>query len=477
MLNKFIFYIGISLTTLSSIFAQCPTSGTVSSDCTTSGNLTITGNTLTINPGVTMTVTGTLKIQNGATINGTNAHFNIGTLQTGYGSVSTLNGGTYSIGSYTAGSATDFVGVDITSTSTFTTGYGVVNFTNSTINVAGLFSVGSTNNYVTNSTINTGTGNAGTNDAEALAMNGGGILTLTGNSQMNVRGWLTNNELYIDDSDVIVTGDFDNAGSEVLEVTNGGTITIGGDFNNSGSGNVTSEDGGIVQVDGDYDNSGGGSTEVNGGGLVVGGTYSGNTPTGDTGSNCTGGGGGCCGDACSTLPVQLISFKVAQKDNHVEIKWETLSEQNNSHFTIQKSYDGESYADFSIEKGAGTSSEEHVYNVIDIANGQQPTYYRLEQTDFDGTHKFLAVASIQIAQTNNTLKVYPNPVVRGGRIHISGSITSLTKWKIYNVKGVVTSYGTIDQFPWIETSDWERGLYFLNISSEEAYQIFRIVIE
>jgi hypothetical protein len=556
MIRKSIFILFIGIISYTSTYAQCPTSGTISANCTSS-SLTISGSTLNVDPGVIVTVTGTLTVKNGGIINGTGATFNVGGLAETNASTNTFNGGTYNTGSFSTGNGGDFAmdgvtvnispsgsvsiaGTNVTiDNSTFTgvtnwsvnvssfsmtdtditasgsiqfedatisggtftagTSFSTTNgtntisgstisagttatvknttFTNSSLDAAGLLTIQSGSVSFDNSTINSGTGNVGTNDAQALTMNGGGVLTLTGNSQMNVRGWLTNNELYIDGSDVVVTGDFDNAGSEILEVSNDGSISVGGDFNNSGSGSVSADDGGIVQVDGDYDNSGGGSTDVNGGGIVVGGTFSGNTPTGDADTNCTGGSGGCCGDACATLPVQLVSFKVVQDENIINIKWSTVSEQDNSHFTLEKSLDGESFVDFAIVEGAGSSNEKNDYKVVDLLSSTQSIYYRLSQTDFDGTKEFLGVAAASSHETTLALKVYPNPVTKGEHIQISGSLTSLTNWKVYGLNGKVIGCGVLNQYPWIETSSWDKGLYFLQLATENSSQTFRIFVE
>ena len=120
-----------------------------------------------------------------------------------------------------------------------------------------------------------------------------------------------------------VTGNFDNAGSGVVTISNGGTLT----------------------VDGDYDNAGSGSTTVDGGGMVVGGDYEGDDPvvTGGGDEDCSGGSGGCCGSACSSLPVSLVSFKVTAGLGQVQLSWQTSSELNNDYFNILRSSNGTNF--------------------------------------------------------------------------------------------------------------------------------------
>ncbi|UXP33726.1 T9SS type A sorting domain-containing protein [Reichenbachiella agarivorans] len=437
-------------------FGQCPTSGTITSNCTTTGNLTVSGGTLTVNSGVIVTISGTLNLNNGGTINSaTGAVINVNTLSEGYGGPNSINGGTLNVSNtMTVGGGGAFTmnGVDLTVTGSIsvsgttiqilnssvqsssfetnlnsfivtnstltTTGTGELEIedatiSNSTFNVGGFLEVAGGTNTASNSVFNVGQGYAVTTGVTGMTMNGGGSLALTDNSTMDIIGDVTNNEFYIDNSDVVISGDFDNAGNEVLVVSNGGTIKIGGDYNNSGSGNTTVEDGGILEVDGDYNNSGGGSTDVNGGGLVVGGTYTGTAPTGTDGAEgCSGGGGGCCGAACYSLPVELINYHVETKLDQVKLTWQTATEQNNDFFNIYRSNNGRDFDLITSIAGNGTTNEIYNYQYIDYPPIAGIYYYQLEQVDYDGKNEFFAIKQINfnLAQANQEMLIYPMPL-------------------------------------------------------------------
>jgi hypothetical protein len=91
--------------------------------------------------------------------------------------------------------------------------------------------------------------------------------------------------------------------------------------------------------------------------------------------------------ATTPLPIELLSFESQCKGaGSVELRWTTAAEINNSHFTLERSEDGiiwETFAD--MIHGAGNSSTERDYSVMDNNPFRGLTYYRLSQTDFDGT--------------------------------------------------------------------------------------------
>lgn len=543
--------ISFSLGVVGPMYAQCPTSGTISSNCTTSGNWTASGN-VTVNSGVTMTITGTMTLNAGRTITGTGANFNIGAFSEGNGTLNTVTGGNWTIGgafntggggSFTISGATvsmagvlSLNGATLTLTSsTFTgvtnvsTNVSALSMTNVNITASGstqfedatvsggtittgtsltinngtnsfsgtTFNVGTTasikNTTLTNGSISTGgkmtiesgTVNfsnsdigVGTNNpasgTTSLEFNGGGILNLTNGTQFNVRGDVVNNEWLIDNSDVTITGNFDNAGSEILTVQNDGTINIGENFNNSGSGRVYADDGGLVKIDGDFNNTGGGAVDVDGGTFFVGGTFSGSTPTGDAG-NCSSGNGGCCGAGCAALPVSLVDLVGILKGSFIDLTWQTASEQDNDFFTLERSWDGKVFSEIGRIPGSGSVSHLTSYRYQDFINFRTALYYRLSQTDFDGTHKHLKVIVVNAGELHQKVQIFPNPVLAPSYVEVAGANIE-DEWFLFSPTSQLLMSGFLDVKKQIEIN-LPQGLYVLKIQTAGQTVVERIVVQ
>ncbi len=95
-------------------------------------------------------------------------------------------------------------------------------------------------------------------------------------------------------------------------------------------------------------------------------------------------------DYSHPLPVQLLKFKINCQSDGRLISWETASESNNNFFTIEKSFNGQHYSFFKKVNGAGNSSTINFYSITDQEQNSGLVYYRLSQTDFDGTTKIIA---------------------------------------------------------------------------------------
>jgi len=126
-------------------------------------------------------------------------------------------------------------------------------------------------------------------------------------------------------------------------------------------------------------------------------------------------------DLATPLPVELISFIADVIHNKVLLKWETASELNNDYFTILRSQSGESWEGIETIKGAGESKVRIDYETIDASPHEGVSYYRLKQTDYDGTSTYSAIKRVQI-ESGYQLKAYPNPT--------SGKLTVTTGFSL-----------------------------------------------
>jgi hypothetical protein len=114
------------------------------------------------------------------------------------------------------------------------------------------------------------------------------------------------------------------------------------------------------------------------------------------------------------LPVQLREFTArAEGPAAVRLAWATATELNNAGFTLERSTDGRGFANVGTVDGAGTSNTAHSYTFLDgkLPAGANLLYYRLRQTDTNGTAAYSPVRTVALNGAANAaqLQVYPNP--------------------------------------------------------------------
>jgi hypothetical protein len=104
------------------------------------------------------------------------------------------------------------------------------------------------------------------------------------------------------------------------------------------------------------------------------------------------------------LPITLNSFSgkiLSGLGNSIQLDWSTASEKDNNYFTLWRSFDGQTWEDITKLSGAGNSNELLTYEYIDrniiLPSIENNTiYYRLSQTDYDGTTEFFQIIPVEI---------------------------------------------------------------------------------
>ena len=136
-----------------------------------------------------------------------------------------------------------------------------------------------------------------------------------------------------------------------------------------------------------------------------------------TGSNITGfsnydGGGGIA------LPIELLSFYTEQNNDDVTLKWITGSEINHDFFTVERSSDQINYENIGEILGAGNSNIITKYQFPDRFPLDGTSYYKLRQTDFNGTYKYSKTIAISRNKDAIRVNLFPNPTSAGNSVFV-----------------------------------------------------------
>ena len=143
----------------------------------------------------------------------------------------------------------------------------------------------------------------------------------------------------------------------------------------------------------------------------------------------------------SPLPVELLYFDVQPKGHDVLCTWSTATEVNNDFFTVERSADAESFSPIGDVDGAGDSQTILRYSFTDEEPLSGLSYYRLRQTDFDGTETRSAIVPVWFETPGNELVVYPNPC--NAEIFIAGALAGEQAFVLDATGRVVMDLGVL----------------------------------
>lgn len=270
---------------------------------------------------------------------------------------------------------------------------------NATINSTISATVRNSYNYVV--------GNVNLVQDNTLSVNNGGNLTLGASGTPKSLTTGMNAKLVIK-GELIIWGDLIANSNITIDLSGGGKLVIHGKLKMNGNTTITSSGGSIIEVYGDYEGTNNNNVTLNGSGTTV--LVHGNVNVA-SGSNLNPGSGsfqygGTCNDAgsnfCShatfngALPIELLSFKGYVENGKPKLVWTTASELNNDYFSIFRYENGETF-EVGRVRGAGTTHDLNKYEWVDESiNLTGKLYYRLAQTDFNGTRELFKMIVVDM---------------------------------------------------------------------------------
>jgi hypothetical protein len=181
------------------------------------------------------------------------------------------------------------------------------------------------------------------------------------------------------------------------------------------------------------------------------------------------------------LPVELMSFNAQVATQGVELLWSTASEINNDYFTIERSADGVHFEDLFTRDGAGNSNQVLHYSALDKNPLPGISYYRLRQTDFDGTSSWSDAVSVFIGGSDN-VTIFPNPAQDIVHIFFSGNLPETHNTiELTDVLGNSVMNESIllsenDRMKILNTSTLRRGIYLIHITNASGTSIAQKIV-
>ena len=170
------------------------------------------------------------------------------------------------------------------------------------------------------------------------------------------------------------------------------------------------------------------------------------------------------------LPVGLSAFTAqVAGPTAVQLAWTTASEKNNAGFTVERSVAGQPFKAVGTVPGVGTSTAAHTYTLLDAKLPAEATllYYRLRQTDLDGTNTYSPVRTILFSAAKQVLPAqllaYPNQAHQTVQVRWLGPATT-APLEVYDALGHLVrtqATPTNEQETVLPLAGLPSGLYIL----------------
>ncbi|MBL4752568.1 MAG: T9SS type A sorting domain-containing protein [Flavobacteriales bacterium] len=183
--------------------------------------------------------------------------------------------------------------------------------------------------------------------------------------------------------------------------------------------------------------------------------------------------------AINPLPIELLYFDAVLLDNQtVSVDWTTVSEINNDFFTVERSKNGVDFEALGTVPGpvGGNSNTLLNYNFIDGEPFTGISYYRLKQTDYDGTFTYSPIAIINI-DVLNLLQLYPVPALNNITALLFSAEQTQMSIRVYDMLGraVLDREYAVEEGEnkiSIDLSSMAAGVYVFRVATQSGlYQV------
>lgn len=180
--------------------------------------------------------------------------------------------------------------------------------------------------------------------------------------------------------------------------------------------------------------------------------------------------------AFTPLPVDLIRWEGTCQDGKTVLQWETATEKENDFFSIERSTDAKNWVSVVRVEGAGNSEVRLEYEFHGVESISGISYFRLKQTDRDGTFTYSPVISINCPQASKfSLTLAPNPSNGIFKINLSQAGSEI---HIFDTIGKTIFYQQVEtQETFIDLSGFPSGIYFLQAWNGREMVGKKVVVE
>lgn len=179
------------------------------------------------------------------------------------------------------------------------------------------------------------------------------------------------------------------------------------------------------------------------------------------------------------VAIQLRSFDAALNQDKVDLSWSTAGGANSHYFAVERSKDGELWAEVVRAEGAGNNTTLVEYADFDPNPLKGVSYYRLRQTDAKGNHVYSQVVVVK-----------NNKVAKSGANNANNSFDEFTGFGdeevlvlVHDMKGnefysKVYLVGKGDNLKAITLDHYlSAGIYLVVAASDENLVSRKIVVE
>ena len=188
-------------------------------------------------------------------------------------------------------------------------------------------------------------------------------------------------------------------------------------------------------------------------------------------------------------PVKMVSFSAQNTGEKAQLNWQTASEENSHHFSVQQSLNGLDFTDVGTVAAAGSSNApiKYSFTVNNMPSNTRFLYFRLLTIDKDAKQQYSDIVMLQlenIVEKTFIKKFYPNPAENGDHLyfdfdaghndHIQLSIYETSGKLLFSTQGIALQGVNQSHLPMPKL---RKGAYYVQFTMSGQKQTLPLFVK
>lgn len=175
---------------------------------------------------------------------------------------------------------------------------------------------------------------------------------------------------------------------------------------------------------------------------------------------------------CILLPVELLHFKAEPSGTKVVTTWSTATEQGNDYFTVERSVDNRTFEAVGNVEGIGDTQYTSYYQFEDKVPLKGTSYYRLRQTDIDGSTSYSEVVPVQFGEDGPAVTADWD----GGDGWIVRGVAAGAEWTMVDMLGSVVAQGSFvtEGVTHVQVSGLSNAFHMLVVRTPKEQHVLKL---
>jgi concanavalin A-like lectin/glucanase superfamily protein/type IX secretion system substrate protein len=174
-------------------------------------------------------------------------------------------------------------------------------------------------------------------------------------------------------------------------------------------------------------------------------------------------------ESAVVLPLDWRSFTGEIAQNKILLQWQIANSKENDHFDVERSTDAQNFSSIGTLPANNNATTANISFSFADANPENGiNYYRIKQTDVDGTYSYSKIIALTFQNSSAEIKLLSNPVQSNELTVLNNGGELIKEINIVDVTGRLLTHKYLNtqnsSIP-IGLNNLSRGCYFIQVNT------------